>query len=319
MKKTLFILFVACINFHLNAFDKVVIWGHKLHSHTHSYIHYAFYKAFQHLGYETYHLDNEDDICHIDFSNALFLTEGQVDQKIPLREDGFYILHNCDMGKYHDLCAANRCMILQVYTDDVLSRNTAHEVAPLIYEDLVNRILYMPWATDLLPHEIECQKPLLGRSDKKRYIAWGGTISDGVFGNRSELEPFIQEAKKNKILLAHKTNIDPLVMRTFIRQAYMAPAIVGEWQKKQGYIPCRIFKNISYGQLGITNSYRVYELFNKKIVYDSDTVQLFYKAKQALTSFNSTERQELMDFVKDHHTYINRIYSMLNFIEKLQN
>lgn len=26
---------------------KVVIWGHKLHSHTHSYIHNAFYNAFK--------------------------------------------------------------------------------------------------------------------------------------------------------------------------------------------------------------------------------------------------------------------------------
>ncbi len=26
--------------------DKVVIWGHKLHSHTHSYIHNAFLVAF---------------------------------------------------------------------------------------------------------------------------------------------------------------------------------------------------------------------------------------------------------------------------------
>ena len=27
-------------------FKQIVIWGHKLHSHTHSYIHYAFHKAF---------------------------------------------------------------------------------------------------------------------------------------------------------------------------------------------------------------------------------------------------------------------------------
>ena len=33
---------------------KIVIWGYPLHSHTHSYIHAAFYKAFTHLEYETY-------------------------------------------------------------------------------------------------------------------------------------------------------------------------------------------------------------------------------------------------------------------------
>ena len=33
-----------------NSIKQVVIWGHKLHTHTHSYIHYGFYKAFNKLG-----------------------------------------------------------------------------------------------------------------------------------------------------------------------------------------------------------------------------------------------------------------------------
>mgnify|MGYP006419383869 CR=1 FL=1 len=37
--------------------NKVIIWGHKLHSHTHSYIHDSFYKAFKFLGYNTYWFD----------------------------------------------------------------------------------------------------------------------------------------------------------------------------------------------------------------------------------------------------------------------
>ena len=30
---------------------QIVIWGHKLHSHTHSYIHNGFYIAFQKMGF----------------------------------------------------------------------------------------------------------------------------------------------------------------------------------------------------------------------------------------------------------------------------
>ena len=41
---------------------KVVIWGHKLYSHTHSFIHSGFFKAFKHLGYDTYWFDNNDNI-----------------------------------------------------------------------------------------------------------------------------------------------------------------------------------------------------------------------------------------------------------------
>ena len=74
-------------------FSKVIVWGHLLHSHTHSYVHHSFNKTFKYLGYDTYWLDNKSDISGINFTNSLFLTEGQVDQSIPLRNDCFYLLH----------------------------------------------------------------------------------------------------------------------------------------------------------------------------------------------------------------------------------
>ena len=58
-----------------------------------------------------------------------------------------------------------------------------------------------------------------------------------------------------------------------------------------------IFKNISYGQMGVTNSLRVYELFEGKIVYDPDTKELFRKACERLKTFTQEDLYELMDFV----------------------
>lgn len=320
--KSLFALFLFFGSAYGIEFKKVVIWGHKLHTHTHSYIHDAFYKAFKHLNYEVYHFDNSDNVSSFDFSNTLFLTEGQADQKIPLREDCYYILHNCTDTKYKDLFALNRCIILQVYTDDVLTRDNCVLLKPFIYEDVEDKTIYMPWATDLLPYEIEENKKLVNKSNLEKYVKkfifWCGTYSDGEFGNQSELLPFIQAAAEAGIKFFHRTNLDPKEMAKHERKAYMAPAIVGEWQKKNGYIPCRIFKNISNGQMGITNSYHVYELFEKKIVYDCDTRSLFFKAKEAKASFTKEKRAELMDFVKNNHTYINRIEELLDFFERTQ-
>src|SRR5579862_6958447 len=101
----------------LESFDRVVIWGHKLHSHTHSYVHKGFYDGFKHLGYSTYWFDNNDDVSAFDFSNTLFLTEGQVDQNIPLRQDAIYLTHNCSSKKYQRL----KQVYFQVYTNAVLS------------------------------------------------------------------------------------------------------------------------------------------------------------------------------------------------------
>ena len=51
--------------------DKVIIWGHFLHSHTHSYIHNGFYEAFKYMGYNTYWFDDNSNIEGFDFSNYL--------------------------------------------------------------------------------------------------------------------------------------------------------------------------------------------------------------------------------------------------------
>ena len=296
-------------------YSKVVIFGHPLHSHTHSYIHNAFYRAFKHLGYATYWFDNNTDVSNFDFSNSLFITEGQVDGKIPLRDDCTYILHNCYDEKYGSLFAKNRCIRLQVYTDDVLSRNL-DKIEECIYYDIPSKCLYMPWATDLLPQEIDANKPATPFNYQSNRIAWVGSIGGERFGNINEIAPFKAACHENEIYFDHACNRSVEDNIALVKNSYMAPTLVGTWQHEVGYVPCRIFKNISYGQFGLTNSPRVYELFEHKIVHNNDTRQLFYDAKTRLESLLLSELHGLMDFVKEKHTYINRINTLLDFISK---
>ena len=51
---------------------KIIIWGHPLHSHTHSYIHNAFYIAFKYLGYNNYWFHDNSDIEGFDFTIKAF-------------------------------------------------------------------------------------------------------------------------------------------------------------------------------------------------------------------------------------------------------
>ena len=66
---------------------KIIVWGHPLHSHTHSYINYAFYRTFKSICYETHWIDSIADIGALDLSDSIFIVEGQVDGNIPLRND----------------------------------------------------------------------------------------------------------------------------------------------------------------------------------------------------------------------------------------
>ena len=314
---SLFLCFVLSFLGHIEAFDKVVIWGYKLHTHTHSYVHNAFFRAFEHMGYKVHWFDDNDQTDGFNFSNSLFITAGNQDKKIPIRDDCDYILHNCNNLKYQALLKKGNCILLQVYTDDALCLPNLQKIAPCIYYDFQNQCVYMPWATDLLPHEIEKIKKMIPTTQKERAFHWVGTIGEGKFGNKTEIDGFVKACNENGIAFhfhcpwGKGISIEENIHFTTV--SCLSPAIVGQWQRAKGYIPCRIFKNISYGQIGITNSYRVWELFEYKIVYHPDTYQLFYAAKKFLHSGNFNLLYEQMDFVKTKHTYINRIETLLNF------
>lgn len=296
----------------MNTFKKVIIYGHKLHTHTHSYVHNAFYRAFQHMGFETLWLSDGDDLTRIDFTNCLFLTEGQVCKNMPLIKGSKYILHNCydeEMWKIINDQQIDH-LKLQVYTHDVLNYG-AKLLEPFIYYDEEGKILYMPWATDLLPHEISLDQTV----ERTNKVWWVGTMGTGQFGNMNELSGFILACKDRGISFEHANNLSVEQNRQKIAESYMAPAIVGTWQKGKGYIPCRIFKNISYGQVGITNSSAVNELFENRTVYCDNEYVLFEKTLEKRSSPHyQNELREQIEFVRDHHTYINRINTILSLL-----
>lgn len=294
---------------------KVVLWGHKLHSHTHSYIHNAFYRAFEHLGAKVYWYDDFESVAGIDFSKTLFITEGQVDKHIPLRDDCFYVLHNVD-GKYKELFQKNRCVDMQVYTDNRI-HEVCDKIAPCTFFDVPAKCFYMMWGTDLLPDEIEKNKPPIVFNKNSKMITWVGTIGGSLFGNIDQITPFQLACEKNGITFRQWVNRSIEENITLIKESYLAPTIVGKWQHEQGYVPCRIFKNISYGQLGLTNSPRVAEVFDGRIVHNNDTAQLFYDARNYAKKMPLSELHALMDFVKNNHTYLNRIDTILDFISRV--
>ena len=314
------ILYAICFfsfTYSTDFFSKVVIWGHPLHSHTHSYIHSAFFRAFQHLGYEVHWVSDVAEIQDVDLSNALFITEGQVDALIPKRKDCYYILHNCKVDDYRDLLEARRCISLQVYTHDCVSYAT-EKLGECMYSNVASKIIFLPWATDLLPHEIDAMKKY-ALHKKDLAVNWIGTIGGGFFGNKNEIEGFKKACQENDIIFKGSMHIAADKNIELIQKSYLAPALQGAWQCEKGYIPCRIFKNISYGQWGITNNKTVYDLFEGKIIYNSDTYQLFYDAQAYIAHASIHELYELMDFVKNNHTYINRIETLLGFMKKALN
>lgn len=295
--------------------QKIVIWGHKLHSHTHSYIHAGFYKAFQYLGYDTYWFDKNDSISNFDFTGSLFLTEGQVIENMPLRNDCFYILHNVDYDK-HKSIPENRKIIIQVYTTDCNNRDIPDKERKFHY--YCNNTLYFPWATDLLPHEIDENIKNCRNHKTEKTVNFIGMTTP----------PWTELSKKLKkhnikfqsfggtFKTVHKNNKDFEENMKLIQTSIIAPSLQTKWQVEHGYIPCRIFKNISYGKMGVTNNPYVNELFENKLIYNDNIEEL---TKQALKFEENPNKFDiivsLMENVRDNHTYLNRIKYIKEHLE----
>jgi hypothetical protein len=302
---------------------QVVIWGHKLHSHTHSYIHNAFFIAFTHLGYQTIWLDKNDNISSIDFSNTLFLTEGATDINIPIRNDCYYILHNCQLDKYNIL-EKKRVLIIQVFTTDIFLGRTIEKIDELIYyTPIINNqysILYMPWATDLLPEQIQNNIDEYDRKIKPKFIL----NFIGMMTNEWEIvKTFCKKTNIHfKNVGGFSQNVEITENEKLIQESLIAPSIQTKWQCEKGYIPCRIFKNISYGKMGITNNEYVSKLFLNKIIYDNNifnalTKGLFFEKNNFQLKKSIVINQ--MQYVKEKHTYLNRINTILFLLSKQNN
>jgi hypothetical protein len=319
-------------------YSKVVIWGHPLYSHTHSYVHEAYYRAFKHLGYDVYWFHDDNYPLDFDFANCLFIGEGFADKKIPINSTSCYLIMYCPSpvkyqgaGRYVDvrMTAVNFKDHIQEYS---LDKNTASKIGPACYfvpktsekikvkNDYVDYEIndfdkvYISWATNLLPHEINYDDMHIPREPN---IYFCGTLSSSGEGeNLSNWIPFIQEVKKSGYgFISNDPWQNPLsndeVMRR-MRESLLGVDIRSNLHIKQGLLTCRVFKNISYGHLGVTNSEEICNELEGNCVYNLDTSQLFYDAMSQRE--NASMIMNGMKLVKENHTYINRITSLLSIL-----
>ena len=280
--------------------EKFIVWGFKNGPYdTYKHIQEAFYRALKLTGKQVLWLDAADDISGIDFSDCFFITQNDVVARevnsMPLRNDCLYAVHNNIQG------GKERFVNL-----DVVPFGVQLAGIPDYVEE--TRSVNFPWATDLLPHEIEKNKPSrVFRSDSK-VINYVGSVWEV---NRAEISLFSQACEVHGISFKNVrggVSIEENVR--FIQESYMAPALIGVGHPF-GYIPCRVFKNISYGQMGVTNSPHINDLFDGRLIFNFSPYLLFCDAKEKLPEISLRQLHSLMDLVAQKHTYLNRIESLL--------
>lgn len=330
---------------------KFCIWGFKPengHYHTHSHIHHGFYRTLKLTGKNVQWLDDGDDLNGLDFSNTLFITEhGAAKRSLPMRDDCFYVVHGLNddpqsreqfqntknrlsWNVYHDYSHVYGTQgnpvnnhVIGVPLTDVM---WIGEEVPLYPNE---KHMDFRWATDLIPSEIEANKPseILGigkyqnapdtkakdRQGASKDIWWVGTQ---WWVNQRELNQFKKACDEDginfKAVGAGQNGVISIEENIrLVRESFFAPAISGSHHLTEGYVPCRIFKNISYGQFGVTNSLRVHQVLGNMTIYHPDPYKLYFEARDRLSTMDVKHLHNLMDFVAQKHTYLNRIESIL--------
>lgn len=292
--------------------EKVIIWGYKLHSHTHSYVHNGYYKAFKKMGYETYWFDDNDDVSGFNFENCIFLTIGTQENRIPLNKSSFYILHHIkDMTKYLEsgVNYVNLGNYLSSCDNGISSNHPENTVIKMggecCFWDEKTRTIYQPWATDLTPDEIDLDSALRYNPNNS-VINFIGTIGE----NGHQITQFKNSLPMGKTLniVSRQSDENNILL---IRNSLISFDIRNDWHVECGYLPCRIFKNISYGRLTGTNSLNVKKVFGEHVIYEPNLTLLYDKIIEAEEKTSINEIKAAMDFVKNNHTFINRINNLL--------
>jgi hypothetical protein len=282
---------------------KIIIWGHKLHSHTHSYIHNSYFKAFKSLGYEVFWFDQTDDISQFDFSNSIFFTEDQVKWGMPLRNDCKYIAHHIQSSFFNGI---DSVLNLGNYIVDV---EKFDKVKDQTYFDSKTKTLYQCWATDLLPDEINSDDFCV-YDQSKQYVNYVGSLYEEGLEFAQEFGSILKDNQK-ELRLYHGVSDEE--NQQLIRDSFLCPDFRNYHHIKVGYIPCRIFKTISYGQIIGTNSINVKRVFGDYVVFGSNPNDLYENMIEAILN-QTIDMKEAMLFVKNNHTYINRVKTILEVL-----
>jgi hypothetical protein len=262
----------------------LVVWGLRGTRDTFRHIHRHFFQTAAALGIPAVWTKDRPSEADAVKPGMLVLAVGIASKHLPNVEGASYCLHNVDsaLAEEFDL---HRSVTLQVYTDGAAA-GADEKWGPATYFDKKTKILYQPWGTNLRVDEF--LPPVVG---KLPLSIWLGSVWDNEHrqGNRGEIAELKSALNDNNIRFLHFRSAPDPAHIAAIRASRLAPAIAGAWQAEQGYLPCRVFKNISYGQLGVTNVGKLNEILGDSAIQGESIAEMIDTA----VALSPREREEL--------------------------
>ena len=307
---------------HARRFRKVVIWGLRRQWHSHRFIHQGFFETFKYLGIPVVWTDVTSDPDIVEAGDFVITsnvwgrgTRGE--PLAPLKDGAYYCFHGFAHAGYDGTDRQPRHEIdrkyaldLEVFLDRAAAASDRWDV--VTYFDKPSKTLYQPWGTNL-PEE-RFRAPVISRSP---LVFWVGAIwnNDLNQGNRVEIEELRSALRHRSLRFVHLKFVPDWVSIAAIRASRVAPAIAGRWQVENNYLPCRMFKNISYGQLGVSNVPMFSRLYRDCTVPGRSVSELIDNAL-SLSRSDVVELVEAQQKITREHTYVQKIRNIFRAAEQ---
>lgn len=237
---------------------RIIIWGLRtVFNDSYRFVQGGFYLTLKKLNVPTVWLDDSPASIAELMPGDLIFAANRAMQYMPLMPEVKYCLHNAD-SHYFEGLDKTQFMRLQVLTQERFasekqkSEGVNSSLLGAGNFEAKDNILYQSWGAPLLAREF--YKPMRLEYKKSEYFV--GTIWENELGqgNSKVIPVYKAELQKRGIQFLHVQGAPERINPMYVRHAAVGASIVGNWQREVGYTPCRLFKAVSFGRVGLINS-----------------------------------------------------------------
>jgi hypothetical protein len=263
--------------------SKVIIWGLRSSFHSHKFIHQAFFDSLIGMGKDAIWVDDKHANSDLVRKGDTVFTVDVASKYLPIVKGARYVLHNINPGSI----GIDRDFVnLQVFTKTSTGENVG---LPYVQWDVDARTLYQPWGVPTSPSA--WMKPKQFNSHTEFWIGsiWNNELNQGnadfMATYKKSLASYnLKFKQKGTTTIFRPNGLSEESAAKLINKSPIGAAVVGNWQRENMYVPCRLFKNIAAGAIPSSNS-DFTELFDEGIgVFDNNPKTLIQQVMDISTS-----------------------------------
>lgn len=293
----------------LKKYSSVVIWGllHPTDS-TQKHVHRHLFDTLQKINFPVHWCENAEQCNGAIPNGSLVISSNECYQNLKYNKKNWYAFFNVpepinDCRNFLRMTALGA----EIVSSDFVYWNTTTAFNKEAHK------LYQPFVTNLLPWEF--QHPIFTNS---KVIHWVGSIWNDAnnHGNLETIDALKRALDKHGLEFRHCVGITDDENIIKVRESRIAPAIGGTFQTK-GMLPCRLWKNISYGQLGVTNLSKAVDVFGENLIFSLNVEEAVDKALNLPEKAYIDMVQSQQEIVSSGYTYLNWFYNVLKALEEL--